>query len=442
MRSAGDIVLVSCYELGHQPLAVASPTAALRAAGFAPVAIDLQVDELDDAARAMLARARLVAIATPMHTALRLGVRVARRVRELNPAARICFYGLYAPAHEPHLRAAGADDVLGAEYEASLVALAQGVAPPAAGTRPVYVLPARDGLPPLDRYAKLIVAGERRVAGYTEASRGCLHMCRHCPIPPAYGGRFFVVPVDVVLADVRQQVAAGARHITFGDADFLNGPKHALAVARGLPDGVTFDCTVKVEHILAHREVWPELAARGCVFVVSAVESLSDHILTILDKGHTAADVVEALRIVRAAGISLRPTLVAFTPWTTIDDYLELCHFVARHGLEDEVDPVQLSIRLLVPPGSLLLDHPATTCGPLDPELLTHSWAHPDPRMDALQLEIAALVEQAAEDDEDPATTFARIHDRAAAVAGRHSHPAPRTSRKAAPPRLSEPWFC
>ena len=40
--------------------------------------------------------------------------------------------------------------------------------------------------------------------------------------------------------------------------------------------------------------------------------------------------------------MSLRPTFVAFTPWTTLDDYLELCASSAPTGWKSEVDPVQL----------------------------------------------------------------------------------------------------
>ncbi len=442
MRAPGDILLVSCYELGRQPLALATAAAFLRRAGFAPATLDLAVEPLEDAA---LARARLIAISVPMHTALRLGVHVARRARAVS-TAHVCFFGLYAPLNAAAL---DADSILGGESEEDLVALAERLAPTNAVTlrRLAFLRPERETLPPLERYAKLVIDGERRLAGAVEATRGCRHLCRHCPIPAVYHGRFFAVPLEVVVDDARQLVARGARHLTFADADFLNAPKHALAVARAVQQacpGVTFDVTIKVEHVLRHHEVFPELARLGCVFVVSAVESLSDRVLHLLDKGHKGADVAPALEIVRAAGISMRPTFLPFTPWTSASDYLELVHFIHAADLTGEVDPVQLSLRLLIPPGSLLLERPelAPHLGALDADAFTWRWTHPDPRMDALQLEVQALVEQAAGDDRPAAETFDAIHALAARALGVTRSPARPPRRRGATAHLSEPWFC
>src|SRR5262245_6647102 len=341
MRELGEILLVACYELGHQPLAVAWPAAFLEREGYAPAVMDVSVEPFDpERAR----RAMLVAISVPMHTALRLGVTVARRVRDVNPACHIAFYGLYATLNAGHLLAGVADSVMSGELEASLVDLVrtlEDARQPQASPRPVlakleFPAPSRAALPSLKKYAHLERDDRLELVGYVEASRGCKHQCRHCPIPPVYGGRFFVVPVETLLADVRQLVEAGATHVTFADPDFLNGPRHALAVARALHaefPAVTFDVTAKVEHLLRHRELLPELAALGCLIVVSAVESLSDVVLGHLDKGHTGADVAEALRVTRAAGLTLRPTWVAFTPWTTLDDYREMLDFVEQEGL-------------------------------------------------------------------------------------------------------------
>ena len=462
MRASGAILLVACYELGHQPLAVAWPAAFLERRGYAPAVMDVSVEPFDvERAR----RARLVAISVPMHTALRLGVGVAERVRAVNPGCHVCFYGLYATLNAEYLLAHGADSILGGEIEESLADLIDRLAagesslgrsdpvprgaPPPTLTRLDFPVPSRAALPSLKKYAHLERDGQLLLAGYVEASRGCKHHCRHCPIPPVYGGRFFVVPPDVVVADARQLVEAGAAHITFGDPDFLNGPRHALAVARALhaalPD-VTFDFTAKVEHLLRQRDLLPELRQRGCLFVVSAVESLSNTVLAHLDKGHTPDDVPEALGAVRAAGIALRPTWVPFTPWTTLDDYRAILDFVEAEDLVDHVDPVQYSIRLLVPPGSLLLESEAMRphLGGLVPGAFHHRWTHPDARMDRLQARVAALVAEAAEAREDAAITFARVRalaDATADVAPRSLATALPADRRR-PPRLTEPWFC
>jgi radical SAM superfamily enzyme YgiQ (UPF0313 family) len=457
VKESGAILLVACYELGHQPLAVAWPAAFLEREGYRPAVMDVSVEPFD---AERVRRARVVLISVPMHTALRLGVTVAERVRAVNPACHVAFFGLYATLNAEHLLAGPADSVLSGEVEAALVRLIWKLESPSNSTdgsprSPLPVLeklsfpvPSRAQLPSLKKYARLERDGSQELVAYVEASRGCKHLCRHCPIPPVYGGRFFVVPVEVLLADVRQQVEAGATHVTFGDPDFLNGPGHALAVARALHGEfprLTFDFTAKIEHLLRHRERLVELARLGCAFIVSAAESLSDTVLAHLEKGHTRADIETAVRLVSTAGMTLRPTWVAFTPWTTLDDYRELLEFVETHGLVDAIDPVQFSIRLLVPPGSLLLESAALRpfFGDLVKDQFHHAWTHPDPRMEALHREVSGAVARAADGREDAAVTFQRVRelaDRAAGVAPR-AFATPARDRKR-PPRLTEPWFC
>jgi radical SAM superfamily enzyme YgiQ (UPF0313 family) len=479
LRAPGGVLLVSCYDLGRRPVAVASACEALQRAGFQPALRDLAVEKLDEAE---LSRARLVLTSVPMHTALRLGVRVAERARKASPGVHVAMFGLYAALNRPHLLGRHCDAIVGGESDAPLVALTEALAaesaqhpdaplaslplaPVAAASTqahpaaqawkkgPRKTLQAAPGagaaLPQLGRYALLEIAGEKRLVATVEASRGCKHLCRHCPVVPVYQGRFVAVPQPEVLAQLAPQLEAGARHVTFADPDFLNGPTHALRLATALHERwpeVTFDATVKIEHLLEHRALLPALAQAGCLFVTSAVESLSDRVLAALAKGHTNTDVAETLAAARAAGIDVRPTLLPFTPWTALADLPALFAFAEEHGLIDQIDPVQYTLRLLLPPGSPLLledGRAPAWLGAFDAERFTYGWVHDDPRVDALQRSMAALAERHAEAARPPRETFEALRALAHEAAGLPvAAPLAVLAGQRTAPRLSEPWFC
>jgi radical SAM superfamily enzyme YgiQ (UPF0313 family) len=461
------ILLLSTYDLGRQPFGLASPAAWLREAGHEVAAVDLSRQTLDPA---LVARAAVVAVYLPMHTATRLAVPIIDRVRAANPEAVVCAYGLYAPLNADLLRAHGVSHVLGPEFEADLLlAVASGQAaprsldgssanlPPTVEGRPTSTIPRlaliqpdRRGLPGPDRYAALQMPdGTRRVTGSTDATRGCKHRCRHCPIVPVYDGQFRVVPVEVVLADIRGQVEHGARHITFADPDFLNAPTHARRIAdafrREWP-AVTYDVTIKVEHLLRHRALLPVLADTGCLFVTSAVESVDDRVLERLEKGHTRADFFEAAAVCRAAGLTLSPTFVAFTPWTTLDGYADLLEVVSSLDLVGHVAPVQWGIRLLVTSQSRLLELPdiRSVIADFDGHTLTHPWRHADPRVDALQARLMAMV--GVRVNRPRHETFdairAAVDDARGGTAIRLAGAEDHAPARATIPYLNEPWYC
>lgn len=440
------VVLLGTYDLGRQPFGLASPAAWLRRAGHEVRCVDTSREPL---AAHHLAGAGLVALHLPMHTATRLAVPLIARVRADAPRALTCAYGLYAPVNHALLRDLGVDVVLGPEFEADLVAVADGTwrgTPAEALPRLVFVTPDRTDLPPLDRYACLrLPDGSRRVAGYTEASRGCRHLCRHCPVVPVYEGRFRVVPVEVVLEDVARQVEAGATHVTFGDPDFFNGPRHAMAVVGALATrhaGITYDVTIKVEHLVKHAGLIPRLRDTGCLFVTSAVESFDDGVLRRLAKGHTRTDVERAIAACDEAGVPMAPTFVAFTPWTTRQGYAEWLSAIAGLGLIERVPPIQLALRLLIPAGSRLLSlaDVRALAPAFDPVRLVHPWRHPDPALDALQLEVERLV--AARAGAPRRDVFAEVTGLAATVLERPVPVPLDVPARAAIPWLDEPWYC
>jgi len=443
IHDPGAVLLISCYELGHRPIGLTRPLRALEAAGFAPDAIDIAVEPLDVE---KVERARFISISVPMHTALRLGVHLLKRIRQLKQGTpyKICMYGLYATLNADYLLAHGVDFCIAGTDSTQLVALVESHAKEEQSESQASDFLAE--LPPLETYAHFEDKDEVRTVGYTETTHGCKHLCTHCPIPPVYNGRFFAVQRETVLAEIQEQVVEGATHITFGDPDFLNGPTHGLRILRAMHEtfpSLTFDFTTKIEHILKNREHFPEFSQLGCRFVISAVETLNEQVLTILEKHHTRADAEEAIEIVHGTGIALRPTWVPFTPWTTLDDYLDLLQFIDTHGLVYHVDPVQYAVRLLIPPGSYLLNRPETKALSLvlDEASFSYTWVHRDARMDELHKTVNALVESDARAGVDPLKTFYRIWRLAADMQGQ-SPPTEKKEVHLPAPRLTEAWFC
>lgn len=444
------IVLISTYELGRQPFGLVSPAAWLRAAGHDVTCLDLTRQELDNAA---VRAAEAIAIYLPMHTATRLAAKLIPSLREKNPAARICCYGLYAPMNAEYLQSLGVEKLIGGEFERELVQWASGSALNGASSsvvsleRLAFQLPDRVGLPPIEKYAHLVLPQSGyKVVGSTEASRGCKHLCRHCPIVPVYKGAFRIVPREVVLEDVRRQIAAGAQHISFGDPDFFNGIGHSLPLIeefhREFP-GVTYDVTIKIEHLRKHEDLLPKLRDTGCLFVISAVESVDDQILAYLDKGHTRADFLEATRKFRELALTLHPTFVPFTPWTTMDGYLDLLRVLQEEELTENVAPVQLGIRLLIPEGSRLLElnEIRKVVASFDAESLTYPWPNPDTRLDALSAKVQEIAAASDAAKLSRSKTFEAIWRAAHKAAGLRA-PEIKTSASSAVPFLSEPWYC
>jgi len=454
------IVLISTYELGRQPFGVVSPAAWLRRHGHQVACFDLTRQSLDDGA---VRGAQLIALYLPMHTATRLAAQLIPTLRERSPGAHLCCYGLYAPMNAGYMRSLGCATILGGEFEAGLVHLAERLSaipavrgigaeeqpePIVSLERLNFEIPDRAGMPPLEKYANLVIPGDgHRIVGSSEASRGCKHLCRHCPIVPVYKGAFRIVSRDVVMADVRQQVAAGAQHISFGDPDFFNGIRHAKDLVEQFHaefPTVTYDVTIKIEHLRKYQAHLPRLRDTGCLFVISAVESVDDEILQRLDKGHTRADFLAAVQKFRELGMILHPTFVPFNPWTTISGYLDLLTVLCDENLTENVAPVQLGIRLLIPEGSRLLelDEMKSTVAAFDAKSLVYPWKSNDARLDILSETVQAIAAEADRRKQTRSATFAQIWQAAHDAAGIAAPALKIAQATKAVPFLSEPWYC
>jgi len=448
------VSLINPYELGRQPFGLAEAAAWLQRDGCTVACCDLSIQKLESC---LTPDTDVVAIYVAMHTATRIALEALPKIRQLAPRASLCVYGLYAPMNSALFRSLGVTTVLGGEYETGLLSMVRRVRdghgeqqsePEIALDKIEFIAPDRSKLPELSQYASLITPdGTRRTVGFVETTRGCKYLCRHCPVVPVYRGHFRVIPADIVLDDIRAQVASGAQHISFGDPDFFNGPGHALRIVRALHaefPALSYDATIKIEHIVSYPQEMQILKDTGCLFILSAVEAVDDAILEQLDKGHTRADFIAALDLLRTTGIALAPTFVAFTPWTTLENYLELLRHVVDLQLIEAVAPVQLSIRLLVPAGSCILeiDSIADRIGAFDPQLLGHPWSNPDARVDALQQQVQAWVSRAEAEGLSRAQIFAGIWKLAHEQAGLPVPPLELQHSGQPVPRLSENWYC
>jgi radical SAM superfamily enzyme YgiQ (UPF0313 family) len=454
MEISMKISLVNPYELGRQPFGLAEPAAFLQREGFEVNCCDLSIQKLDSC---LTSDTDVVAIYIAMHTATRIAVEALPRIRELSPRASLCVYGLYASMNADLFRSLGVDTVLGGEFETGLVSMARRIQagngsgqtePETCLDRIEFIAPDRSKLPALAQYANLINPdGSTKTVGFSETTRGCKYLCRHCPVVPVYQGKFFVIPADIILDDIRKQVKEGAQHISFGDPDFFNGPGHALKIVDALHQefpGLTYDATIKIEHIVKYRQHMKTLKETGCLFILSAVEAMDDNILGLLDKGHTRDDFINALACLRDIEIDLAPTFVAFTPWTTLDVYLELLRYIVDLQLIESVAPVQLSIRLLIPAGSYILgiDKLEGVVGDFDAGILGHPWNNPDPQVDVLQEKVQTWVMAGEAEGLSRPDIFRGVWKIAHEAA---NQPVPELDLACAGkaiPRLSENWYC
>ncbi|WP_298335414.1 radical SAM protein [Ferrimicrobium sp.] len=444
-----SVLFISTYELGHQPQLAAEVAAELgegrlEVLDMSKVPLTVAVEAISHASRVILT--------APMLTGALVARDLLASLEPDQPERQLIVVGLYATVlreslqHPPMalwLDRATAAELATLVQSASGDAHAQIAAQSAKATNRRTYRVNRTPLMPLDSYRSVSIAGHDLVTGYLETSVGCRHRCLHCPVAATWNGRIAINDAEAVITDGLAQIEAGAQHLSFGDPDFLNAPKHSLKVLATLAEKapwVTFDITTKIAEILRHRDLIPTLAASHVNFVISAVESLNDDVLSHLDKGHTGADVPVARDLLYANGIALHPTFVPFTPWTTMRDLVDIVDFIVDSDLVEVVEPIQYSIELLTPTNSLLPVND-TDFGPYDARVMGYTVRYHDERLPYLRDRLYQLAAQAGEDSFG--TTFTQIYAATYEANGLPTPSAP-TPRVRAPSTaiMSEPWFC
>lgn len=410
-----EVLLVSTYESGFQSLGTTVAAAHLKQAGVPCRLLDLSLVSAPSPAE--LQQYGLVGFHVPMYHALPQSFNLAARIRTLDPRPKIFFFGLYAGLFRDEILNKYGDHVFNTNWEDELlqVVLAEDGGPrpvsigsplPVDPARPAYsyqrqdrfLPPAREFLPDLGHYARFLDGGARLLTGNVETSRGCIHPCTHCPLPPVYGGKVTLIPEDVVLADIDNLVQMGARHLSFIDPDFLNAPRHSLSIVQQMNDRypfLTYDFTAKITHYRRHAEYVEQLAPLGLRYTLTAMEFNDDNTLERLKKKHSTQDLQWTIDFLRSLGVHVKPTFVFVNPWVTVEEMMNLLAFIEENDLIECVDPVQYKIRLLLFRNSLLLDGTYIDRSAFGNENDFYTdWKHEDPRIEALYRELVRVVDQ------------------------------------------------
>ena len=426
------ILLLSFYDLGKQPKIISELYKKLDNGSNQIDIIDYSIEEKD----LTLDNYDVLGIYASMHTA---SVLAEQYLRDRKLPNKLFVFGLYANVFSEMFSDFQSIHSFDSDELESLLQVQ---------LNPNYsykhTVPDRTILPSITDYSHIVDGSNNLIAGSVETTYGCKHECTHCPVPIEFKGMFKTFGTEKIITDVTNQVEEGAKHISFNDPDFFNGPKHALKILQLLNEkhpSITYDSTIKVEHILKYPDYFQELKNLNMLFVISAFETTNDHVLNILQKNHSFNDLNKAVELSLENKIDIRPTWMPFSPWTEQNDLISIIKLIENYKLRETVDPIQLTIKLLVPKNSLILKRPEMKEYLLDydPSSFSYAWKYKFPNIDNIQNELFTYVLQ--HESENEYAQYLGLVD----ILESHTNETLLNSEKYSQrivPKLSETWFC
>ena len=426
------VLLLSFYDLGKQPKIISEIFNKLNSNSTEIDFIDYSLESME----VQLNRYDAIGIYASMHTAT---VLATQYLSNKNVPDKIFTFGLYGRVlSDSDSRIKYIENIEHNELDEYLNLI----------TNDDYSLketiPDRSIFPEISKYARLINGMDETLTGSVETTYGCKHLCTHCPVPIQFKGRFKTFSEKKIIDDISNQIELGAAHISFNDADFFNGPKYSLKILEKLNNefpSVTYDSTIKVQHIIKYKDYFKELNNLNMLFVISAFETTNDLVLEILQKNHSARDLDESIEISKVNNIDIRPTWMPFTPWTETTDLHNIIKLIEKYQLRETVDPIQLTIKLLIPKHSLIIDRPEIKkyLGRYDTESFSYRWSYEDIKVDQLQKSLFNYVVENEElDEKDQYMGLVYLIQDLTENNIIYSHNY--TYRDV--PKLSETWFC
>jgi radical SAM superfamily enzyme YgiQ (UPF0313 family) len=165
-----------------------------------------------------------------------------------------------------------------------------------------------------------------------QSSRGCPFSCVFCDIPSFHRKTWRPRSAEHVVAELKQLQDAGYGSVYFVDDHFLLQPRRVEAICEGIQREkirLRWGCEGRVDS--PGKRLLPLIARSGCQTLMFGIESGCQKTLDRLGKHQTLAQIEEAVRASKAAGISLvHGFFVVGCPGETEDDMRETFRFAER----------------------------------------------------------------------------------------------------------------
>ncbi|MDR0457466.1 MAG: radical SAM protein [Burkholderiaceae bacterium] len=209
-------------------------------------------------------------------------------------------------------------------------------------------------------------------------SRGCYwRRCTFCVHYMSAGLTYRLHGLEQVVETLRGLVAQGVRHFSF--VDEMIAPGHFVNLADAIIESgldIAYYALAKPNKAFK-PEILRKMAQSGCKYLLWGVESGSQRVLDLMDKGTQAQDMQQVLRDAHAAGIANHVYLMAGFPTETREEFLDTLRFLERN--REVIYAIHRGVFALEP-GSPIFKHPerfgVTKTWQVKPTSLGGRWMH------------------------------------------------------------------
>ncbi|MBA7701331.1 Anaerobic magnesium-protoporphyrin IX monomethyl ester cyclase [subsurface metagenome] len=166
-------------------------------------------------------------------------------------------------------------------------------------------------------------------------SRGCPYQCSYCS-KPVFGNKFRGQSSERVVDEVAYyKDRFGIKEFAFYDDVFTLDKKRAFAIADNIIKRdlkICWTCEARVN--LVDKELLRHMRQAGCYAIAYGIESASQEILDILNKGITLEQIEEAIRITREVGMQTVGYFMIGSPGENLETIRKTIQFAKKLKLD------------------------------------------------------------------------------------------------------------